>query len=187
MGTGEKGTGRGGRRWQGDPSAGRPVGGQRRWSTEGWPLGGGAAGRLGHRGGDARRGDITYLWRSGRGERGALGKSSPPPAFSREQGDSWGCGGGGGVGGLRANLRPEAEVPAVQPAIPLGCGKSGHLGSRGGHTVPLTVPLRLCHRDPSCCPPAGPSAAPLRIAPQPGHVRRDGATVSPRWRAAPAP
>lgn len=48
-------------------------------------------------------------------------------------------------------------------------------------------PHRLCHRDPSCCPPAGPSAAPLRIAPQPGHVRRDGATVSPRWRAAPAP
>lgn len=94
MGTGEEGTGRGGRGWHGDPSAERPVGGERRWSAEGWPLGGGAAGRRGHRGGDARKGDITYLWRSGRGERGAPGKSSPAP-FPRERGYSWGCGGGG--------------------------------------------------------------------------------------------
>lgn len=121
------------------------------------------------------------------GRAGGAGKILPPPGLFPGTGRFVGCGGGGGVGGLRANPHPEVEVPALPPAIPLGCGKSGHLGSRGGHTVPLTVPLRLCHRDPSCCPPAGPSAAPLRIAPQPGHVRRDGATVSPRWRAAPAP
>lgn len=92
----------------------------------------------------------------------------------------------------RCRVRAAGASPAVGRGQPPGGGGRHRLAPFGPgegrpHTSSRASVLPLCHRDPSCCPPAGPSAAPLRIAPQPGHVRRDGATVSPRWRAAPAP
>lgn len=122
------------------------------------------------------------------GRAGGAGKILPPPRPFPGNGEirgvvAAGAGWGGSVQICVLRLKsPRCNRRSRWDAASRGIWAAGEVTPC--HSL---SPHRLCHRDPSCCPPAGPSAAPLRIAPQPGHVRRDGATVSPRWRAAPAP
>lgn len=140
----------------GTPAPSAPSGGSAAGARRGGPWEGGLPG-----GGDTAEGthakETSLIYG---GQAGASGgrRENPPPRPSPGNGDIRGV---VGAGGLRANPHlPEAEVPAVPPAIPLGCGKSRHLGSRGGHTVPLAVP------------PTGCASGTLPAAPQPAPALR---------------